>query len=257
MIDDQVVLRPNLMHGLLEAIMRNVRTGATSIRLFEIGRTFSTIQPEEFSHAAVILSGLVSVRPWRQINNEPRLFDLFDLKGIIAAVLGRGTTFESEVNPALALSLSIKVAGERVGLAGKLLPADARAFDRIAPVLFAEMDLTALALAEQKLTIGKYRDLPRFPATTRDIALFVPRDLTHEQIVSVLHAEKEPLLADIELFDMFEDPTGAKIPAEQRSLAYSLTYRSPERTLTAEEVNTAHAKLKERLKTTLAVTLRE
>ena len=65
------------------------------------------------------------------------------------------------------------------------------------------------------------------------------------------------LLAGVELFDVFADPTGVKIPADQRSLAYSLTYRSPERTLTAEEVNTAHTKLKERLKTALAVTLRE
>ena len=53
------------------------------------------------------------------------------------------------------------------------------------------------------------------------------------------------------------DPTGARIPADKKSVAYSLTYRSGERTLTADEVNAAHARLKERLKTALSVTLRE
>ena len=68
---------------------------------------------------------------------------------------------------------------------------------------------------------------------------------------------KEPLLADMELFDVFADPSGARIPADKKSVAYSLTYRSTERTLTADEVNAAHARLKDRLKAELSVTLRE
>ena len=67
---------------------------------------------------------------------------------------------------------------------------------------------------------------------------------------------KEPLLAEVTLFDVFTDATGAKIPADKKSLAYSLTYRSAERTLTTEEVNAAHAKLKARLQP-LGVSLRE
>ncbi len=67
----------------------------------------------------------------------------------------------------------------------------------------------------------------------------------------------EPLLADIQLFDLFSDPDGIRVPAGQKSLAYSLTYRSAERTLTADEVNAAHARLKERLKAALSVSFRE
>ena len=67
----------------------------------------------------------------------------------------------------------------------------------------------------------------------------------------------EPLLAGVELFDVFTDATGAKVPAGKKSLAYSLTYRSPERTLTADEVNAAHTKLKQRLTAELGVALRE
>jgi phenylalanyl-tRNA synthetase beta chain len=255
MIDDQVVLRPNLMPGLLEAVARNIRAGEKSIRLFEIGRTFSTIQPEEFSHAAVVLSEPTSERSWR--GGEGREADLFDLKGVVSAVLGSAATFEPEENPALALSICIKVAGECVGLAGQLWPAEARALDASAPVLFVEMDLEALAKAEKKSAAGKYREIPRFPATSRDIALLAPVTLPHAQIASVLQTANEPLLANVELFDVFTDPTGAKVPADKKSLAYSLTYRANDRTLTADEVNAAHARLKSRLTSQLGVALRE
>ena len=117
-----------------------------------------------------------------------------------------------------------------------------------------QIDLGALPAAS---TAGRYREIPRFPATARDIALLAPLTLGHGEIESVLQTASEPLLAGVELFDVFTDPTGAKIPADKKSLAYSLTYRSPERTLTADEVNTAHTRLKDRLRTQLAVSLRE
>ena len=255
MIDDQVVLRPNLMHGLLTALTHNVRAGAKSIRLFEIGRTFSTIPPEEFSHAAFVLSGPVNERSWRA--SEGRDADLFDVKGILTAALGGGVTFEPEENSALALSIAIKMNGQGVGLAGQLWPAEARALDATAPVVFAELDLAALAKAEGADGAKKYREIPRFPATARDIALLAPVALAHDRITATFASANEPLLAHVEMFDVFTDPTGAKVPADKKSLAYSLTYRAADRTLTADEVNAAHAKLKERLRSELGVTLRE
>jgi phenylalanyl-tRNA synthetase beta chain len=92
---------------------------------------------------------------------------------------------------------------------------------------------------------------------TRDIAMVVPLNVTHATIVATLEGANEPLLISIELFDVFTDVTGTRIPADRRSLAYSLTYRSAERTLTAEEVSAAHGRLKEQLLRELAVTLRE
>ena len=255
MNDDQVVLRPHLLHGLLTAVTTNLRAGAASVRLFEIGRVFSTRRPEEFLHAAVVLSGLVSERTWRA--GEGRGADLFDLKSLLSVVLGEGVTFKTDANPALALSLVIEFAGKPVGFAGQLWPADARALDATAPVLFAEIDLVALWKLSAPDVAKKYREIPRFPATTRDIAMLAPLSLAHEEVERTLVSAKEPLLAGVELFDVFTDATGAKVPADKKSLAYSLTYRSPERTLTADEVNAAHTKLKQRLTTQLGVALRE
>ncbi len=252
MNDEQVILRPSLLPGLLKALGDNVRGGAKTARLFELGRVFSAVAPEECTHLAFVLSGPLSDRSWRA--GAGREADLFDLKGIVAAVLGEETDFAPDENPALAVSLVIKVAGTLVGFAGQLWPKDARALDADAPVLFAEIDLAALPAASAS---KRYREIPRFPATARDIALIAPLALAHAEIEAALVRANEPLLAGVELFDVFTDPTGAKVPADKKSLAYSLTYRSAERTLTADEVNAAHAKLKDRLKTELAVSLRE
>jgi phenylalanyl-tRNA synthetase beta chain len=148
----------------------------------------------------------------------------------------------------------VLVDGKAVGFAGQLWPKDARALDAETAVLVAEIDPGALPLGS---AAKKYREIPRFPATARDIALLAPLALTHEQIEAALLAAKEPLLAGVELFDVFADPTGTRIPSDKKSLAYSLTYRSSEKTLTADEVNAAHTRLKERLKNALGVTLRE
>jgi phenylalanyl-tRNA synthetase beta chain len=255
MIDDQVVLRPNLLHGLLTAVRDNIRAGAKSVRLFEIGRVFSTRNPEEFSHAAIVITGLKGDRTWRSA--ETSEVDLFDLKGILTAALGSATTFEKDNNEGLALSLTVKGNGKPIGFAGQLWPADARGLDADSPVVFAEIDLNALAKAESTIVAKRYNEIPRFPSVTRDIAMLAPLDLAHETITSSLASAKEPLLAGVELFDVFIDPTGAKIPSDKKSIAYSLTYRSPDRTLTAEEVNAAHAKLKKRLVDDCKVALRE
>jgi phenylalanyl-tRNA synthetase beta chain len=259
MIDDQVVLRPGLLHGLLHALTTNVRAGAAGVRLFEIGRIYHAATDadasEEAAHAAVVISGPISERNWRAA--EGRAADLYDLKGILTAALGSGATFPPEENPALALALRVEVNGQAIGFAGQLWPADARALDATAPVLFAEIDLSRLAAAQAQEPSRKYRDIPRFPAVTRDIALLAPLSLSHAAIESALHASREPLLTNVALFDVFTDASGARVPAGKKSVAYSLTYRAADRTLTADEVNVAHARLKEQLQTQLGVTLRE
>ena len=252
MIDDQVVLRPNLLHGLLKAVGDNLRAGAQAVRLFEIGRVYARQEPEECTHAAVVLTGSTAARTWR--SGEGRAADLYDLKGLLTAALGAGTTFVPAENPALALSLAVQLDGRPIGCAGQLWPAEARALDAAGAVVFAELDLGAL---ERTGAAKKFREIPRFPSTTRDIALLAPLDLPHAQIDATLRAAQEPLLERAEIFDVFTDPSGAKVPEDKKSVAYSLTYRASDRTLTAEEVNAAHARLKERLKSNLGVALRE
>ncbi len=254
--EDHAVLRPSLVPGLFDAIARNARAGEKVIRLFEIGRVFAAENDsakEERPHLALALSGATQPNTWR--GGDTRAADLFDLKGILRAVLGRDVQFLKTENPALGLAATIECDGQTIGHAGQLWPAEARALDTAAPVVFAEIDLS-IHLADATKS-ARYREIPRFPVMTRDIALLAPAALPHAQIATSLQTAKEPLLSAVELFDVFTDSTGEKVPAGQKSLAYSLTYRGAERTLTADEVNAAHARLKERLRTELGVQFRE
>jgi phenylalanyl-tRNA synthetase beta chain len=87
--------------------------------------------------------------------------------------------------------------------------------------------------------------------------MIVPEKLTHVEILRAIEDPAEPLLETVQLFDLFEVSEGTVPPASGKSLAYRLTYRAKNRTLTNEEVNVAHAKIREKLKRELGVTLRE
>ncbi len=251
--EDQAVLRPSLLPGLMESLARNARAGEKSIRLFETGRVFAAADPEESVHLGIVLSGPLTPGTWR--NGDARAADLFDLKALLSAALGREVQFRPAENAALGFVAPIECGGEIIGRAGQLWPNEARALDLTAPALFAE--ITVAAWLREGNTMPPYREIPRFPAVTRDIALLAPETITHERITTILRVANEPLLAGVELFDLFTDPSGEKIAIGKKSLAYSLTYRAAEKTLTADEVNAAHNRLKERLKSELGVQFRE
>jgi phenylalanyl-tRNA synthetase beta chain len=103
----------------------------------------------------------------------------------------------------------------------------------------------------------KFRELDRYPSITRDIAMVVPEKLTHAEILRRIERPREPLLESVQLFDLFDALQGTTPTISGKSLAYRLTYRAKNRTLTNEEVTVAHAKIRERLKRELGVVLRE
>jgi phenylalanyl-tRNA synthetase beta chain len=122
-------------------------------------------------------------------------------------------------------------------------------------VLVAEVN--ADLFLDRGASAKKFRELNRYPVITRDIAMIVPEKLTHAEILRVIQEPSEPLLETVQLFDLFEISERTAGTGSGKSLAYRLTYRAKNRTLTNEEVSAAHAKIRERLKRELGVTLRE
>src|SRR6202022_2869852 len=106
-------------------------------------------------------------------------------------------------------------------------------------------------------TTKTFREIERFPAVTRDIAMILPEKLSHAEIIDVIRTANEPLLESVQLFDLFEGEAAVGLGAAGKSLAYRLTYRDRSRTLTSEEVTAAHAKIRERLRRDLGAELRE
>jgi phenylalanyl-tRNA synthetase beta chain len=248
--EDHVALRPNLISGLLDVLERNIRVGAESVSIFEIGRAFIPPSGKEERHLGILLWGNVENAPnWR--SQTRRSLDLFDLKSALKCVIPN-LSFRLGQFPDFALAVDICSADERIGFGGQLVASKSSA---ASPVLVAE--LNADRFLDRVASAKKFQELDRYPSITRDIAMIVPEKLTHVEILRAIQEPAEPLLESVQLFDLFEIGKGATATASGKSLAYRLTYRAKNRTLTNEEVTTVHAKIRERLKRELGATLRE
>jgi phenylalanyl-tRNA synthetase beta chain len=261
--DEQDYLRPGIVPGLLATAGRNVRFGNPDLRLFEMGRVF-TATPKggevEHEHLALLMTGAKAPRGWAsgKANGKPENVDIHDLRAVLEACCPPGLNLVPVDDDRMLCACSIEIGSgkksAKLGLAGIVSPARARELDLEAPVMVAEINLKKLAAAtDADLT---YAELPRFPGSSRDVAMVVSADLAAGEVAAFLEAHEEPLLQSVELFDVFQDPSGEKLPADKKSLAYSITYRSPDRTLEAAEVENAHLKLLDSLKSGLHVDFR-
>ena len=248
--EDHVALRPNLITGLLEVLERNIRAGAESVSVFEIGRTFIPPYGKEERHLGILLWGNVSsASSWR--SQTKRNLDVFDLKGTLEGVVPN-LSFRPAKFSDFALAVDIYSGPVRIGFGGQLAASRSSG-----PGAVFVAEVNADLFLDRSVSGKKFRDLDRYPAITRDIAMIVPEKLSQIEIRRAIEEPAEPLLENVQLFDLFTAKEGADSITSGKSLAYRLTYRAKNRTLTNEEVTAAHAKIRERLKRDLGVTLRE
>ena len=255
---DMNALRPGLLPGLLHALRHNVARKNESVALFEIGRVFTMNngQPREERRVAIALTGLRNATFWSGEERDTK-FDIFDLKGLLEEFLEqfgmRGLSYTRRAeSTALCLESAVVQLGKNpVGELGQLLPTLAKQFDLRDATLLAELNLDLL-LARRN-TSKTLKALPAFPAIRRDVAMLVPEETTHESILSAVKQAKPQNLEAVELFDVFR---GKNVPAGRKSMAYSFTYRSADKTLTDAEVNAAHEKVVEQFKRALQAEIR-
>jgi len=248
--EDHVALRTSLIAGLLGAVARNIRAGRERIALFEIGNTFAPPAGEQQRKLAIALCGqAASVKDWRSA--KKRQLDFFDLKGALN-VLGTFEFRRSE-QPGFVLMAEIFYETDRIGYGGQL--SATTSIGANAPVLVTEIDLRRIAQVKEHAQ--PFKEIDRYPEVTRDIAMFVGLQVTHAEILASIALANEPLLEKVELFDLFMENDGQKKPDMKKSLAYSLTYRDKNRTLTSEEVSAVHARIRERLRSDIGAELRE
>ena len=252
--EDQSRLRNSLVPGLLAALRRNLDQGAKSIALFECGRIFQSAG--EGQRLAIVLTGERFETSWR--GATARSWDVFDLSGAVRHLAGideqNVVPSASPVDP-FGASADVFLNGVKIGFLGQLSPAVARDIGVSAPLLAAEFDLALWrSTASAKNQVAA---LAKFPASTRDIAFAAPLSLPYGEVRSLIDALKDPLLESVRLFDLFTDPKGEKIPSDKKSMAISLTFRSPERTLTADEVQAASDRVKAALRDKTGVDFRE
>jgi phenylalanyl-tRNA synthetase beta chain len=253
--EDHVALRPNLFSGLLAVLERNVRAGAERVAVFELGRVFVPPAGEEERRVGILLWGKVSSEPhWRA--DEQRSLDFFDLKGAVESTIGTNLSFRRAGHASLALGAEIYAGNQLIGLAGQLSAALVAKLGIHGNVFLAEISLDVPTRSVG--STATFREIGKFPAITRDIAMIVPDKLTHEEIWKVIFEPKEFLLEKVAFFDRVVGKEAEQLFGPgKKSVAYRLTYRDKNRTLTSEEVTDVHARIRERLKRELGVTLRE
>jgi len=242
---EQSELRRSLMPGLVRSVGFNQRRGVADVHLYEIGTVFKHAtgrkQPKERAVVSAVLAGSWAPAAW----NAPAVaLDFFDGKGVVEnlmRVLGvERHTVRAAEKPWLqpGRSAEVVVAGTVVGWLGEIHPSACARYEVEAPVVAFELELAPIlksARATRTLV-----EPPKFPAVERDLAIVVAEDVSAERIEQAMRSAGGKLLDSVRLFDVYR---GKGVEAGKKSLAFSLSYRSAERTLTAEEVDAAHERL--------------
>jgi phenylalanyl-tRNA synthetase beta chain len=279
---DFSVLRPWLLPQMVDTLGRNRSRQIAEAAFFEIGRIFyknpaGTLCEEERLAIGLMgtagRSGLEKHRPLR----EDEAFAW--LKGILEELctsLAFPYPAHGEPAGAIGLALSsqapgtqpppgfparcfkdhrlvtISLDGEDCGLLGLVADDIRREYRMLEPVAVLELRLAPLLRHVAKVPVA--RELPVYPSVTRDIALLVATDIKHETIVQAIRKLSPKELTEIQLFDIYKS---AEMGIGFKSMAYSLTYRAADRTLTDSEVNALHESVKAGLRSELKAEIRE
>jgi phenylalanyl-tRNA synthetase beta chain len=220
-----------------------------NVHLYEIGRVLygraNRSLPDEPTYVAGVLSGCWDDDTW--CAKYPKL-DFFDAKGVVEQLLEalRITRVRYKVaDPARYAWLQpgraaeVLAGGEVLGWVGNIHPNSLKSFGVDDVVVAFELSVDALQrLAQKQLP---YQDVPTLPGVDVDLAIVVDESVTYETLVQRITSAGGKLLRDVRLFDVYRDPV--RVGAGKKSMAFSLTYRADDHTLTSEEVDKAHQRL--------------
>lgn len=257
--------RASLRHTLLISLLENARNNARftdRIHLFEIGSVYlprkDETLPDEPRHVGILMMGPRTPQTWSDKRAAGNV-DFFDLKGVVEGLLDglhiHSASYRRAEHTSFhpGRSAALVIEGREVGVFGELHPLVARAFDLTgAPVLAAEFDLDVLLSFVR--TMYEVAPLPVTPPVLQDIALVVRNEVTAADVESVIWKAGGNLLKGVRLFDVYQ---GDPIPEGHKSLAYSLTYQTNERTLRDEDVAGVHKKIVKAAERELGAKLRD
>ncbi|MDR2296420.1 MAG: phenylalanine--tRNA ligase subunit beta [Clostridiales Family XIII bacterium] len=246
--EENSVMRTTLLPSMLEVLGRNYSRNNERAFAFEIGNTFFDGGEGRLPEERIALS----------LGAYGGDMDFFRMKGaleVLLARLGTEASYEAERGAAAwhpGRCARVFLGKAPVGIFGELHP-DVSARHGVGTRCFAaEIDLAALI---EKADIARvYVPLPRYPAAARDIALLVGEDIPVKRIEDLIRAAGGDLLESARLFDVYKGP---QVAEGMKSVAFNLIYRSPERTLTDEELSAEHGRLLSALEKELGAVLRD
>ncbi|HEY1013631.1 MAG TPA: phenylalanine--tRNA ligase subunit beta [Herpetosiphonaceae bacterium] len=256
---ERAVLRRSMLPELLHTLAADLRE-RPRVALFELGSVFWPVKgqllPDEPRRLSIVLAGPRTLPSWQE--PEPPIADFFDIKGLVEEVLKRhGLRDQARFAPSgddrfhPGRSAQILIGERSLGVFGEIHPLIRQSLNiGVARACAAELDLGALLELALPAT---YRSISRFPAAIQDVALVAPAELPAADVERAIRANGGDLLESVELFDVYE---GAPIPSGQRSLAFRLAFRAPDRTLSDKDLAKSREKLLRALERELNVQIR-
>ncbi|MEN8200347.1 MAG: phenylalanine--tRNA ligase subunit beta [Thermodesulfobacteriota bacterium] len=255
--EEQSVMRTLLLPGLLENLKRNINFQRNDVKLFEIGKVFTprgdNEQPLERERLTSILSGKRDAGTSSLYSGDDNV-DIFDAKGTCELLLETlrlsGCTAKDVVSFRLAKEGECEAFSDPsqclildsdkgvLGQVARLQPAVASQFGIKQDTFFIDLDFELLANLPS--AAKNFQSLPVFPAVKRDIALLVPAATRAGELLETIRGSKEKFIEHCEIFDVYQ---GKTLDKGNKSVAISVTYRSPSKTLTEKNVNKSHTKL--------------
>lgn len=231
------ILRDSLFETALAVVAHNLNYKNNSLRLFEFGKAYSTEGPgkyKEKEQLCLVITGNNQEDTWRQ---KAAATDFYLLKGIVEAIFS-SLGIETEAPELLAVDklnnhIVYKINGQIVAGAGEVKKVMLEKFGIKQPVFFASLNwemLSGIAAGQTKAV----KDLPRFPAVQRDLAMIVDRGLAWENVKQSVQKIRISKLQEIKLFDIFESE---KLGTGKKSMAVNFTFRDEEKTLTDKEID--------------------
>ncbi|CAG9611478.1 Phenylalanine--tRNA ligase beta subunit [Bacillus rhizoplanae] len=245
MSEERSQLRLSLVPQLLEAVTYNNARKVDNVALYEVGSVFlPTVEgelPKEEQHLAGVMTGLTLHHQWQ---GEKKVVDFFVMKGVLEGlfnVLGvaKNITYVPAKREGMhpGRTADILLDGEVIGFIGQLHPEAQKQLDVKETYVF-ELSLVKIFDADVEETY--YTTIPRFPSMTRDMAVVVATEVKAGEMKQIIAEAGGALLKEVTLFDLYE---GEKMEEGKKSLAFSMNYFDPERTLTDEEVTEAHRRV--------------
>ncbi|HHY90121.1 MAG TPA: phenylalanine--tRNA ligase subunit beta [Clostridiales bacterium] len=249
--EETSIMRTTLIPNMMEVLARNVHRNVENVKAFELGAVFipKSLPIEDLPiEKKMLLLGM-----YGEGN------DFYALKGVVEELLQNLNIFGCEYIPESnhyafhpGRCANIIWKNHVLGVIGEIHPDIAENYDIDKRVYIGEIDFNILMQLARMDRV--YKPLPKYPAIIRDIALIVKDEIYAKQIEDIIKENGEGVLEKIELFDVYK---GKQVPEGHKSIAYSLTYRAEDRTLTDDEVSSIHQKIVQALETELDARLRE
>ena len=248
MSTDKSVIRTSLISSLLKVYEYNHDHKVNDVNIYEIAKTYDASYNEE-SKVCMLMSGNYLTNQWHGVNVK---VDFYLIKGIVQNILDylgfkNRYTFEKKELPDLhpGICAAIMLDRKMIGVIGKIHPTLTKD-----DIYVAELSLEALM---SKVKPIKFKEALKYPEIVKDMAFVVNTDVTSDEIINVIKKAGGRLLTDIKLFDVY---TGENVALDEKSLAYSLTFSSPDRTLNEEEVMDVFEKIINEVENKLGAKLR-